>query len=92
VELFSSWDPALACLRAGLPLVASIRYGAGELPGAPMNATGGHLVVVHGLAGRDVLVHDPAAAHHGAVMRRYPVDAFSRAWFRHRGAVYILCP
>ena len=57
-----------------------------------MNATGGHLVVVHGLAGRDVLVHDPAAAHHGAVMRRYPVDAFSRAWFRHRGAVYILCP
>jgi hypothetical protein len=92
VELFSDWQPALACLDAGLPLVASIRYAGGQLPGAPMNATGGHLVVVHGVTGSEVLVHDPAAPNHGSVSRRYPLDAFSRAWFRHRGAVYILCP
>ncbi len=92
VELFSGWEPVVVCLRAGLPLVASIRYGAGELPGAPMNATGGHLVVVHGIEADHVLVHDPAAPVHGSVARRYPLDVFGRAWFRHRGAVYILCP
>ena len=92
VELFAGWEPVLACLSAGLPLVASIRYGAGELPGAPMTATGGHLVVVYGVTGGEVLIHDPAAPTHGSVMRRYPLAAFSRAWFRHRGAVYILCP
>lgn len=92
VELFSDWTDALTCLEAGLPLVASIRFGAGELPGSPMQATGGHLVVVRAVAGTEVFVHDPAAPTHGSVMRRYPLDAFSQAWFRHRGAVYILCP
>ena len=92
VELFDSWTPALECLAAGLPLVASIRYAAGELPGAAMNATGGHLVVVTGVDGDEVLINDPAAPNHGTVSRRCPLDAFSRAWFRHRGAVYILCP
>ena len=57
-----------------------------------MAATAGHLVVVHGLEGDSVLVNDPAAPHHGAVNRRYPVTAFSEAWFRHRGAAYILLP
>ena len=92
VELFSDWSPALQCLEAGLPLVASIRYGDGELPNAPMRATGGHLVVVTGVDGDSVRVNDPAAPYHGVVSRQYPLDAFSRAWFRHRGAVYILCP
>ncbi len=92
VELFADWAPALECLGSGLPLVASIRYATGELPGAPMPATGGHLVVVYGVDGDAVLVHDPAAPYHGTVGRRYPLDAFSRAWFRHRGAVYIVVP
>jgi len=92
VELFEDWAPALECLSRDLPLVASIRYAAGELPGAPMNATGGHLVVVTGVDGNEVLINDPAAPNHGTVSRRYPLEAFSRAWFRHRGAVYILCP
>ena len=92
VELVEDWPPVLDCLDAGLPLVASIRYAAGELPGAPMLATGGHLVVVTGVDGEAVLVNDPAAPYHGTVSRRYPLAAFSRAWFRHRGAVYIVSP
>jgi hypothetical protein len=92
VELFADWPPVLDCLAAGLPLVASIRFGSGELPGAPMASTGGHLVVITGVDGDEVLVNDPAAPTHGTVSRRYPLDAFSRAWFRHRGAAYILCP
>ena len=92
VELFADWAPALDCLEAGLPLVASIRYGSNGLPGAPMQSTAGHLVVVTGVDGDRVMVNDPAAPYHGVVSRRYPLDAFSHAWFRHRGAVYILCP
>ncbi|MCB1686478.1 MAG: C39 family peptidase [Pseudomonadales bacterium] len=92
VELFEGWAPVIACLERDLPVVASIRFSAGTLPGAPMAATAGHLVVVHGLEGDSVLVNDPAAPHHGAVNRRYPVTAFSEAWFRHRGAAYILLP
>lgn len=92
VELLADWGPVHACLAAGLPLVASIRFKAGELPGAPMPATGGHLVVVHGIEDGQVLVNDPAAPNHGSVSRHYPLEVFGRAWFRHRGATYILCP
>lgn len=92
VEVFSSWTPIMDCLRAGLPVVASIRFGAGELPGAPMASTAGHLVVVYGVTDEGVLVNDPAAPNHGTVSRSYPLIDFSRAWFRHRGAGYILCP
>ena len=92
VELFTDWAPVLTCLARGLPLVASIRYGRGELPGAPQPASGGHLVVVHGIEGDRILVNDPAAPNHGTVARRLPLAAFGRAWFRYRGAAYILSP
>ncbi len=91
VEVFDRWDEALAVLENGVPLVTSIRFSAGELPGAPLTETGGHLVVVHGVSGDTVRVCDPAAPH-GDVLRDYPADAFSRAWLRHRGAAYILPP
>jgi hypothetical protein len=92
VELLSDWTPVIASLERGLPLVASIRYGSGELPGSPQPSTGGHLVVVHGIRAGEVLANDPAAPDHGSVLRTYPLDAFSRAWFRYRGAAYILAP
>ncbi|MFV2090953.1 MAG: C39 family peptidase, partial [Pseudomonadales bacterium] len=92
VELFRNWEPVNACLERGVPVVASIRYRKGELPGAPLAATGGHLVVVHGLHDHRVLVNDPAAPNHGSVGRNYPVDAFAAAWFQHRGAAYVLAP
>lgn len=92
VELIDDWQPVLTCLERGLPVVASIRYAQDALPGAPQRATGGHLVVVHGLDSDTVLVNDPAAPDHGSVLRRYPLDAFSQAWFRHRGAAYMLSP
>ena len=92
VELFSDWEPVLACLEKGLPVVASIRYGRHELPGAAQPASGGHLVVVYGVADGEVLINDPAAPNHGTVSRRCPLLEFSRAWFRYRGAAYILAP
>jgi hypothetical protein len=92
VELFDDWKPVVTCLKQDRPIVASIRYGKGELAGTPQVASGGHLVVVHGLEDRWVLVNDPAAPNHGTVNRRYLIDEFAAAWFRHRGAAYILTP
>lgn len=91
VEVFSDWDEPLRVLARGVPLVTSIRFQAGELPGAPLEATNGHLVVVHGAGPEFVDVCDPAAGP-DAVRRRYPAPAFSRAWLRQRGAAYILPP
>jgi len=89
VEVFADWREPLEVLRRGVPLVTSLRFGAGELADAPLAETGGHLVVLHGAGPDGVDVCDPAAAD-GTVARRYPADAFSRAWLRHRGAAYIL--
>jgi hypothetical protein len=91
VEVFADWQAPLAALAGGVPLVTSIRFSGGELPGAPLDATGGHLVVVHGAGPDRIRVCDPAAPE-DAVDRSYPADAFSGAWLRHRGAAYILPP
>jgi hypothetical protein len=91
VEVFTGWQEPLAVLRAGVPLVTSIRFAEGELPGAPLAETSGHLVVVHAAGPEWVEVCDPAAAA-AEVSRRYPAQAFSEAWLRHRGAAYILPP
>jgi hypothetical protein len=89
IEVFDDWSEPLQVLARGVPLVTSIRFGEGELPGAPLAETSGHLVVVHGAGPGGVDVCDPAADA-GSVLRRYDAAAFSRAWFRHRGAAYIL--
>jgi hypothetical protein len=92
VEVQRDWQLASAVLAAGLPFVASIRFAEGELPGSPLRATRGHLIVVYGLTENEVLTLDPAAADDAGVPRRYPADAFARAWLSHRGAAYILLP
>ncbi|MEZ5560379.1 MAG: C39 family peptidase [Pseudomonadales bacterium] len=92
VEVFPDWQAPLAALRAGVALVTSIRYAQGELPGAAIAATAGHLVLVHGVTPERIAVNDPAAATDAQVPRGYPAEAFSRAWLRHRGAAYILPP
>ncbi len=92
VEAFSSWQPALAVLAAGLPFCASIRFAEDGLDGAPLNRTGGHLVVVYGVREGRVLAHDPAAESVEAVPRSYDATQFTRAWLAHRGASYIIAP
>ena len=91
-EAFASWDAAEAVLDQGYPLVASIRFDAGKLPGAPLPRTAGHLVVIHGTSPECVVTNDPAAPNVASVPRTYPADAFTQAWLSHRGAAYILVP
>ena len=92
VELQSDWEDAHAILRAGLPFAASIRFAPGTLQGAPLNGTSGHLVVVYGIDGTTVLVHDPAADCDDTVPRRYDMAEFTNAWLANRGASYIIAP
>jgi hypothetical protein len=86
---FPDWDAALWCLERELPIVASLRYGPGELTGAAMPETPGHLVVITGVEQRGVLVNDPAAATPVDVPRRYRRDEFVRAWLGHSGVGYV---
>ena len=50
-------------LAAGIPLVVSIAFGPGELDGAPISSSDGHLLVIVGVSDNgNVVVNDPAAA------------------------------
>jgi hypothetical protein len=87
---FPDWAAASWCLRAGLPVIASVRYRAGELTGAAIPETTGHLLVLVGEAGRDVIVNDPAAATVAAVPRRYRRSELTRVWLDRAGVGYVL--
>jgi peptidase C39-like protein len=92
VECFSDLDAAAPVLDRGLPIVASIRFAAGALPGAALSGTDGHLVVVTGMDADWVYINDPAARDASGVPRQCPRDAFAAAWLTERGAAYILRP
>jgi len=89
VECFTNWIDVLTVLKAGSPLVCSIKFDEGQLDGAPLPRTGGHLVVLKGLDARYVWICDPAAADNQSVVRRLKLEQFSKAWLQHRGAAYI---
>jgi hypothetical protein len=92
VECLTELDAAAPILERGLPIVASIRFASGALPGAALDSTEGHLVVVTGLDRDWVYVNDPAAKDASAVPRQCPRAAFAAAWLSERGAAYIVSP
>lgn len=79
-------------IRAGIPLVASIAYGPGELDGSPIASTDGHLLVVVGFTeSGDVVANDPAAARNRGVRRTYDRGQFEDAWLPTSGGlVYVV--
>lgn len=81
-------------IRAGVPLVISVAFGRGELPGAPVAWSAGHLLVVRGFTARgDVIANDPAAPSDARVRIVYPRAALERAWLGgSRGTVYVIYP
>jgi hypothetical protein len=89
---FPDWAAAEWCLARGLPIIASVRYGAGELTDAAVAETPGHLIVLTGWDGDDVLVNDPAAPTAAAVGRRYRRDELVRVWLERNGVGYVLFP
>lgn len=77
---------------AGIPVVASIAFGRGELRGAPISRTNGHLVVIVGFTkAGDVVVNDPAAPNNRTVRRTYDRGQLERAWLNASGGtVYVI--
>jgi Peptidase_C39 like family len=87
---FPDWAAAAWCLERGLPVIASVRYGAGELAGAAIGETSGHLLVLTGYGGGEVFVNDPAAPRASEVARRYRLDELRRVWLARSGVGYVL--
>ncbi len=84
-------------IAAGIPLVTSITFGSGQLSGAPISSTNGHLLVVVGFTkDGDVVVNDPAASSRSGVRRTYDRGQFEDAWLRRSssggsgGIVYVM--
>lgn len=81
-------------IKVGVPIVISIAYGVGELPGSPIPSTNGHLLVVKGFAANgDVITNDPAAATDAQVQITYPRAALEKVWLNaSNGTVYVIYP
>ncbi|MFD7160316.1 peptidase C39 family protein [Kribbella sp. NPDC059898] len=83
-------------IKAGIPLIASLSFKKGDLPGAGYG-TNGHLMVIVGFdqAG-NVIVNDPAShliASNDQVRTTYDRTAFENAWVPHSGGlVYVVHP
>lgn len=88
----NSLAEARAYLEAGVPVIASLTFGPGELGGAPLKKTSGHLMVLTGFTENgDVVVNDPAAPDEGTVERVYRREQFERAWLGKKfGLAYIV--
>jgi peptidase C39-like protein len=89
---FPDWGAAAWCLERGLPIIASVRYAAGELSNAAVPQTAGHLLTLKGWDGDEVLVNDPGAPSAASVPRRYRLDEVTRVWLERTGVGYVLFP
>jgi Peptidase_C39 like family len=85
---------AEAFIARGVPLAISIGWKPGELPGAHITSSQGHLVVLRGFTKTgDAIINDPAAKTDAKVRTVYPRAALERAWIEHSGGiVYVIEP
>lgn len=74
------------------PVPVSVTFGEGELSGAPIKKTKGHLFLVTGFTEEgNVIVLDPAAPDRKSARRVYDRAEFHKAWrVNKRGLAYIL--
>jgi hypothetical protein len=85
VTRFASLRDVEQLIAAGIPVITSISFRSGELRGAPIGGTNGHLMVVVGFTeSGDVVVNDPAAdPRQGESVRRvYDRGQFEDVWLR----------
>ena len=94
VTRVTSLRDAESLIKAGVPVGASIKFGSGELSGAPLSSTAGHIVAVVGFTSAgNVVVNDPAASSNSTVRRTYRRGEFERAWLGGSGGItYVVRP
>jgi Peptidase_C39 like family len=81
-------------IARGVPLALSMGWQDGELQGAPIGHSSGHLVVLRGFSSLgDPIVNDPAHPSDAAVRVVYKRAELEQAWLGHSGGVvYVLEP
>ena len=90
VAYLHNLDHARAFLERGIPVILSYSWRDGELPGAPLERSDGHIVVLRGFdKDGNPLINDPA---HDAIRVSYPSEAIERIWLRNKGVAYIIAP
>jgi hypothetical protein len=83
-------DQAAQFIERNIPLVISYSWSPGELPGAPLAHSDGHLAVLRGFTSSgDCAMNDPAAPGVSVV---YPRSTLERIWQRNDGVAYIIAP
>jgi peptidase C39-like protein len=94
VARLTSLTQAEEWIAAGVPLVMSYAWKRGQLTGAPVSSSNGHLGVLVGFdAGGNPVVNDPAGADDGQVRRTYPRSELEALWLGHSGGtVYLIHP
>ncbi len=94
VTRFTGLDVVERWIAAGVPLAASIAWEKGDLTGAPISDSNGHLVVIAGFDPRgNPIVNDPAADSDADVQRTYARTEFERIWLKRSGGlVYLIYP
>ncbi|MCW2769688.1 MAG: hypothetical protein JWR27_1121 [Aeromicrobium sp.] len=94
VTRMASLRDAEAFIKAGIPVVASVAFGKGQLTGAPISSTPGHLLVIVGFTKTgQVVVNDPAAPKASSVRRVYQRAQLEKAWLRGSGGIaYVIRP
>ncbi|RHW23584.1 peptidase C39 family protein [Nocardioides immobilis] len=75
-------------IAAGIPVVVSIAFGPGELDGAPISSSDGHLLVIVGVRDNgNVVVNDPASDSRRRVRRTYARGQLERLWLEASGGL-----
>ena len=81
-------------VECGVPLVLSVAWEEGQLPGASIPYSAGHLLIACGFTpAGDVIAADPAAPRHSEVRRVYPWRALADCWLDTcGGTAYVMYP
>jgi len=93
VRRFTSMNDIEYWIAQGVPVAISFSWGKGQLTGAAVNSSGGHLSVVVGFDHGDPIVNDPAADTDEDVQRTYLRSELEPLWLENSGGtVYLIKP
>jgi hypothetical protein len=91
VRRFSSMEQIEYWVAQGVPVAFSYAWNVGELTGAAVASSSGHLSVIVGFDGQgNPIVNDPAAATDEAVQRTYLRSELEPLWLENSGGVVYL--
>ncbi len=94
VARLTSMARAEEFVKAGVPVIMSVAWAKGELTGADVDSTNGHLVVLVGFdAAGNPIINDPATPANETVQRTYLRTEFEPLWLQASGGVvYLIYP